>query len=277
MKVLRVIATEVGRGLIAGFVGAVAMTIASTLEMKLRKRPPSSAPADAAGKVLGIQPRDEKGKRRFSNRRPLRVRQRVGTRARGDPGGVLRRRPRGARRSRSRWRTSPSCGAWASPCCPRLASPSRSGAGARRRSRSTPSITASTPPPRTARTACWGGPSHAVHADALAARGGHGGDHRLAHGAGAGAGGAAQRPVRLAARERVPDGGAGADRRQAAAHAEPHGADRARAARRQRRGRRPGDARRAGPGPRRGRRRAGAWARRPRFSARSRACACGGR
>ena len=67
MKVWRVIATEVGRGLIAGFVGAVAMTIASTLEMKLRKRPPSSAPADAAGKVLGIQPRDERGKRRFSN------------------------------------------------------------------------------------------------------------------------------------------------------------------------------------------------------------------
>jgi len=67
MKVLRVIAAELGRGLIAGFVGAVAMTIASTLEMKLRKRPPSSAPADAAGKVLGIQPRDEKGKRRFSN------------------------------------------------------------------------------------------------------------------------------------------------------------------------------------------------------------------
>src|SRR5215212_212143 len=67
MKVLRGIATELGRGLIAGFVGAVAMTIASTLEMKLRKRPPSSAPADAAGKVLGIRPRDEEGKRRFSN------------------------------------------------------------------------------------------------------------------------------------------------------------------------------------------------------------------
>jgi hypothetical protein len=66
MKVLRVIANEVGRGLIAGFAGAVAMTIASTLEMKLRKRPPSSAPADAAGKVLGIRPRDEKAKQRLS-------------------------------------------------------------------------------------------------------------------------------------------------------------------------------------------------------------------
>jgi len=43
----------------------VAMTIASTIEMKLRRRPASSTPADAAGKVLGVQPRDEAGKRRF--------------------------------------------------------------------------------------------------------------------------------------------------------------------------------------------------------------------
>ena len=65
MKVLRGIATEVGKGLLAGFAGAVAMTIASTIEMKLRRRPASSTPADAAGKVLGVQPRDEAGKRRF--------------------------------------------------------------------------------------------------------------------------------------------------------------------------------------------------------------------
>jgi hypothetical protein len=66
MRLLRAIANEVGRGLIAGFVGAVAMTISSTIEMKVRRRPPSSAPADAAGKVLGMQPRDEKGKHRFA-------------------------------------------------------------------------------------------------------------------------------------------------------------------------------------------------------------------
>ena len=65
MKLLRGIATEVGKGLLAGFVGAVAMTVASTIEMKVRRRPPSSTPADAAGKVLGVQPRDEAGKRRF--------------------------------------------------------------------------------------------------------------------------------------------------------------------------------------------------------------------
>jgi hypothetical protein len=65
MKLLRAIATEVGSGLLAGLAGAAAMAIASTIEMKLRRRPPSSAPADAAGKVLHVQPRDDQGKRRF--------------------------------------------------------------------------------------------------------------------------------------------------------------------------------------------------------------------
>jgi hypothetical protein len=43
------------------------MTASSTLEMKLRDREGSTAPADAAGKVLGIQPRDPEGEARFSN------------------------------------------------------------------------------------------------------------------------------------------------------------------------------------------------------------------
>lgn len=67
MKILRVVAAEIGRGLVAGFAGTVAMTIASTIEMKLRRRPPSTTPAAAAGKVLGVQPRDPAGKQRFSN------------------------------------------------------------------------------------------------------------------------------------------------------------------------------------------------------------------
>jgi hypothetical protein len=33
------------------------MTLSSTLEMKLREREGSTAPADAAAKVLGIQPK----------------------------------------------------------------------------------------------------------------------------------------------------------------------------------------------------------------------------
>ena len=61
------IAAEVGRGLIAGAAGTVAMTVSSSLEAKLRDRGSSSAPADAAGKVLGVQPRDEGGQARFSN------------------------------------------------------------------------------------------------------------------------------------------------------------------------------------------------------------------
>ena len=59
-------AAAVGKGLFAGAAGTVAMTVSSTLEAKLRKRGSSSAPADAAGKVLGVQPRDEDGEARFA-------------------------------------------------------------------------------------------------------------------------------------------------------------------------------------------------------------------
>lgn len=61
------VAAAVGRGLFAGAVGTAAMTASSTLEMKLRGREGSSAPADAAGKVLGVQPRDAAGTARFAN------------------------------------------------------------------------------------------------------------------------------------------------------------------------------------------------------------------
>ena len=61
------VASAVGRGLFAGAAGTAAMTLSSTLEMKLREREGSTAPADAAAKVLGIQPRNPAGKARFSN------------------------------------------------------------------------------------------------------------------------------------------------------------------------------------------------------------------
>lgn len=67
MNRLGEVASAVGRGLFAGAAGTVAMTISSTLEMKLRDREGSSAPSDAAGKVLGVQPRDPEGQARFSN------------------------------------------------------------------------------------------------------------------------------------------------------------------------------------------------------------------
>jgi hypothetical protein len=48
-------ARTVGQSLIAGAAGTAAMTVSSTIEMRLRGRAASSAPADAATKVLGIE------------------------------------------------------------------------------------------------------------------------------------------------------------------------------------------------------------------------------
>jgi len=59
-------AEAIGRGLAAGFAGTAAMTISSTIEMKLRGREGSSAPADATAKVLGIDGfADDAAKARF--------------------------------------------------------------------------------------------------------------------------------------------------------------------------------------------------------------------
>src|SRR3954465_5840890 len=61
-------ATAVGRGLVAGVAGTAAMTVSSTVEAKIRRRPSSTAPADAAAKVLGIKEfTDESAHSRFSN------------------------------------------------------------------------------------------------------------------------------------------------------------------------------------------------------------------
>ncbi len=60
-------AAAVGKGLFAGAAGTAAMTVSSSLEAKLRERGASTAPADAAGKLLGVQPRDEDGQARFSS------------------------------------------------------------------------------------------------------------------------------------------------------------------------------------------------------------------
>src|SRR5882757_2448358 len=67
MKLLRAVASEIGRGLLSGLVGTAAMTISSTLEMKLRKRSPSAAPARAAERVLGIAPNDQAAEARLSH------------------------------------------------------------------------------------------------------------------------------------------------------------------------------------------------------------------
>lgn len=49
----------------AGLAGTAAMTVSSTIEMKLRGRSASSAPAQAAAMVLGVQPVGEKESKRF--------------------------------------------------------------------------------------------------------------------------------------------------------------------------------------------------------------------
>lgn len=62
------VACNVGRGLAAGLVGTAAMTVSSTLEAKLRKRPASNTPARAAEKVLGIERFESpQAESRFSN------------------------------------------------------------------------------------------------------------------------------------------------------------------------------------------------------------------
>ena len=56
----------IGKGLIAGVAGTIAMTLFQMAEMKITKRKPSSAPADAVKKTLHIEP--EPGhKKSFSN------------------------------------------------------------------------------------------------------------------------------------------------------------------------------------------------------------------
>jgi hypothetical protein len=65
---MRDLAAKIGRGLVAGAIGTAAMTVSSTIEQKLRERAGSTAPADAAMKVLGIEGFcDDGAKSRFSN------------------------------------------------------------------------------------------------------------------------------------------------------------------------------------------------------------------
>jgi hypothetical protein len=62
------LAGAIGKGVLAGVAGTAAMTVSSTLEAKLRGRAFSSAPADAAARVLGIREFESPAaKSRFSN------------------------------------------------------------------------------------------------------------------------------------------------------------------------------------------------------------------
>lgn len=60
------LAAAAGVGLAAGVAGTSAMTLSSTIEAKLRNRQPSTAPADAAAKLLGVKPEGDQQAKRFS-------------------------------------------------------------------------------------------------------------------------------------------------------------------------------------------------------------------
>jgi hypothetical protein len=66
--IVKTVAQDIGKGLVAGFVGTAAMTVSSTVEARLRKRAPSSAPARATAKMLGIKEfEDDLAKARFND------------------------------------------------------------------------------------------------------------------------------------------------------------------------------------------------------------------
>ena len=54
-RIANTVATSIGKGLVAGFVGTAVMTVSSSVEARLRRRASSSAPARATAKVLGIK------------------------------------------------------------------------------------------------------------------------------------------------------------------------------------------------------------------------------
>ena len=60
------VAANFGKGLFAGLAGTAAMTVSSTLEMRLSGRGASQTPAEAAEKVLEVEPEDEESEAQFS-------------------------------------------------------------------------------------------------------------------------------------------------------------------------------------------------------------------
>lgn len=60
------VAGAIGKGLMAGAAGTLAITLSQMIEMKITKRKPSEAPAEAAEKVLDVKPATEEDKQKFS-------------------------------------------------------------------------------------------------------------------------------------------------------------------------------------------------------------------
>lgn len=61
------VGSALGRGLIAGAVATVAITLSQLIEMKINKREMSTVPADAASKVLDVKPATKNDKQKMAN------------------------------------------------------------------------------------------------------------------------------------------------------------------------------------------------------------------
>lgn len=62
----RQVRNGVARGALAGFAGAIVMSVSTHLEMSLRGRPPSDAPARALGRIFGLSTRGKQRKRQLA-------------------------------------------------------------------------------------------------------------------------------------------------------------------------------------------------------------------
>jgi hypothetical protein len=60
------IASAVGKGLVAGAVGTVAITATTVLANKLKSAEPSTVPAEAGEKVLGVEPKGQQEEQRLN-------------------------------------------------------------------------------------------------------------------------------------------------------------------------------------------------------------------
>jgi hypothetical protein len=61
------VASVIGKGLLAGLAGTLAITISQMIEMKITGREPSEAPVKVASQVIGVAPANDGEKEKVSN------------------------------------------------------------------------------------------------------------------------------------------------------------------------------------------------------------------
>lgn len=60
------VSLAIGRGLLAGLIGTAAMTVSSTVEMRVNQRGASTTPAQAVSEVTGVSPADETSQQKLN-------------------------------------------------------------------------------------------------------------------------------------------------------------------------------------------------------------------